>query len=246
MGAFVQDPSSSRFFFSLRFFEGASLLPASPDAVVLPCRHRPRRLEPRPPRPWELPPDTTIGVVPLSTLRLTPSLDGPSYRNGSFSAKAAHSVRYGLILSCNGSLRIPPTALSPQPERISCDIILSRLSIRSRGVDPIKRDDRIAKTYLCSGRQCSIGLPLVEAASDQFMRRDTRLEVGVRVSSTIRCLIQVRVYHGPPFIDLLSLTRLLPRSKQFGNERFKPRHGTFLIPSIIDPPPILQTITCPC
>ncbi len=79
---------------------------------------------------------------------------------------------------------------------------------------------------LCSRRQCCVRVPLMAIASNKRLRRDVSVEVWLRCCLSIWNIVQVswdmKVCIASPASNPNSR-----RSTSFGNERFKPRHGTF-------------------
>ena len=87
---------------------------------------------------------------------------------------------------------------------------------------------------VCSGWQCDLGLFIVAPSSDDFLRRNAGLEIWIRSRVSIRRLLQVRLLSTSSPEKIFSLIAfLIDRSKAFGNERFKPRHGMI---NLLGPP----------
>lgn len=216
----------------------------SPDAVVLPYRHRPSTLE----LPSTSSPGSCLPTRPSASflhrpLRLTPSLDGSSYRNGSFSAKAAHSIRYGLILSCNGFLILllfPSGNRSPATHSIP-------IENHNKGVDPKEMSGLLKRT-------CVVGGNAVSAFLSWRLQATNSCDVTLVWKSGFESVAQYGVSFKYVSTTMpLSSFGLSPvadtivcRSKQFGNERFKPRHGMYCHRQFIlsKPLPYDWVLTC--
>lgn len=76
-----------------------------------------------------------------------------------------------------------------------------------------------------SRRQCSLCISFLETTGHQCLRRDPSLEVGIRCRFTIWHFFQVSIYTNPQ--PRGAAAHPTCRSKLFGNERFKPRHGEY-------------------
>jgi len=103
-----------------------------------------------------------------------------------------------------------------------CFVAMFRLSFLSQ----FRMTDLL--TSCCSGRQCRVCLPIMETLCDQRVRRDSCLEVWLRVGRAIRHIIQVRPLPHDPSPRIANPDNLLRRSsnKTLGQERFKPRQGS--------------------
>lgn len=109
------------------------------------------------------------------------------------------------------------------------DLVLSAPSVTPRIIQSpsvslaseCSENGSLSNKNLYSGQQWHLCIPLLETPGNHIVRRDARLEKRLRGGFSIWGDYEVRSLLEVLRIPILTISR----SKTFGTERFKPRHG---------------------